>query len=57
MRTVQKYEIFRVITPILVTLCLTVLGAIWRSMDEIQKDVVVLKIDVATLKEKATRVR
>jgi hypothetical protein len=45
-----KYEAFRFITPILITLCLAVLSAIWRNTDEMQKDIVTLKIDVATLK-------
>jgi hypothetical protein len=45
-----KYEVFRFITPILVTLCLAILSAIWRSADEMQKDIVLLKVDVATLK-------
>jgi len=45
-----KYEAFRFITPILITLCLAVLSAIWRTTDEMQKDIVTLKIDVATLK-------
>lgn len=45
-----KYEGLRFITPILVTLCLAVLSAIWRNTDEMQKDIVTLKIDVATLK-------
>lgn len=47
-----KYEAFRFITPILVTLCLTILSIIWRGQDEIQKDVVSLKIAVATLQAK-----
>jgi len=45
-----KYEAFRFITPILITLCLAVLSMIWRNTDEMQKDIVTLKIDVATLK-------
>ena len=53
----HNYEVFRFITPILVTLCLTILAMMWRGVDEIQKDVVTLKIDVATLKEKIGHVR
>mgnify|MGYP001558951074 CR=1 FL=1 len=48
-----KYELFRFITPILVTLCLTILGAVWNNTDTMQKDIVVLKVDVAILKAQA----
>jgi len=45
-----KYEAFRFITPILITLCLAVLSMIWRNTDDMQRDIVTLKVDVATLK-------
>jgi len=46
----MKYEAFRFITPILITLCLAVLSMIWRNTDDMQRDIVTLKVDVATLK-------
>lgn len=45
-----KYEVFRFITPMLITICLTILAAIWNNTDSMQKDIVTLKVDVATLK-------
>lgn len=48
----NKFEIFRFITPILVSLCLAVMSAVWRNTDDLSKAVETLKIDVAVLKSR-----
>lgn len=52
-RRASKIEILRLVTPVLVSLCLAILGAMWRNIDDIGQSVVTLKIDVAVLKEKS----
>lgn len=45
-----KYSVLRFITPILLTISLFVLGRIYIDSDELKKDIVALKVDMAAIK-------
>lgn len=49
----RAWEYMRLVTPILVSLSLTVLGLVYQEMREIRSDVTQLKVDVAVLKARA----
>lgn len=48
-RAPKNFEIFRLLTPVLITLCLTLLSAIWSDLNKVKDAVVKLQIDVATV--------
>lgn len=52
---INRFEVFRFITPILISLSLFILGAIWRNVDEMAKSVNTLQIDVAVLKVQVSK--
>lgn len=49
-RRVGKFELFRLITPILITLCLTLLSAIWSDLNKVKEDITTLKVDMSAVK-------
>lgn len=45
----SKYEIFRFITPALITLALAILGAMYTDLNKIKDTVIGLQVDMASV--------
>lgn len=57
MRTNSKLELFRFITPVLITLCLAILQSIYADLNKIKDTVITLQKDMSSVQTNISNIK